>query len=219
MVRQLLRARASAPALSSVLALSALVALSACKQDDSKTVEAAPVPGRAAPSLDVRTIEIFRTSSAPAPAIDVPTLDGKRFTLDSVKGQVVFVNFWATWCPPCRSEMPSMLALGRDLEARYPGKFKMIAISADDGWAPVKEFFAAPPYLGNTQGVVVALDPSEQKSTVASFFCTARGACPKILFPESYIVGKDGRIVGYFEGPLEWSHPAARAYLEQLIRS
>jgi thiol-disulfide isomerase/thioredoxin len=205
------------PALAALAAACALAA-AGCQKDD-KPVQAAPVPAPPAPSLDVRTIDIFRTTSAPAPAFELPTLDGKRFSLASVKGQVVFVNFWATWCPPCRSEMPSMLALGRELEARYPGKFKMVAISADDAWGPVKEFFGAPPYLGSTQGITVALDPSEQKQTVSAYFCTARGVCPKILFPESYIVGKDGRIVGYFEGALEWSHPAARAYLEQLIRS
>jgi hypothetical protein len=83
----------------------------------------------------------------------------------------------------------------------------------------VREFFGAPPYLGSTQGITVALDLSSEKATVASYFCAARGACPKIMFPESYVVGKDGRIVGFFEGPLEWSNPAARAYLEQLIRS
>ncbi|WP_242396344.1 TlpA family protein disulfide reductase [Anaeromyxobacter oryzisoli] len=194
----------------------ALVLAAACKRDD-KPVQAAPLPAPA-PSADVRSIDIFRTASAAAPAIDLPTIDGKRFSLAAVKGQVVFVNFWATWCPPCRDEMPSMLALGRELEGRYPGKFKMVAISADDGWTPVKEFFGAPPYLGSTQGITVALDASSEKTTVAAYFCTARGACPKIMFPESYLV-KDGRIVGFFEGPLEWSNPAARAYLEQLIRS
>ncbi len=199
--------RRAAP-VAAVLALAA----SGCQRDD-KPVQAAPLPA------DVRAIPIFRASAAPAPALDLPTLDGKRFTLESVKGQVVFVNFWATWCPPCRDEMPSMLALGRELEARYPGKFKMVAVSADDGWESVKEFFGAPPYLGSTQGITVALDPSEGKKAVASYFCTARGACPKIMFPESYIVAKDGRIVGFFEGPLEWSNAAARAYLEQLIRS
>jgi thiol-disulfide isomerase/thioredoxin len=206
----------AAPLRRAAPALVLLLLVAGCQRDD-KPVKAAPLPAPAAP--DVRSIRIFRPSSAPAPALDLPTLDGKRFSLASVKGQVVFVNFWATWCPPCRDEMPSMLALGKELEARYPGKFKMVAVSADDGWSPVQEFFNGPPYLGSTSGVTVALDPTEQKTTVAEYFCTARGTCPKIMFPESYVVGKDGRIAGFFEGPLDWSNPAARAWLEGLIRS
>ena len=56
-----------------------------------------------------------------APPVLGWTAEGKPLTLAEARGQVVFVNFWATWCPPCRDEMPSMLQLGRDLAARHPG--------------------------------------------------------------------------------------------------
>jgi thiol-disulfide isomerase/thioredoxin len=152
-----------------------------------------------------------------APPIDLGALDGGRFSLASARGEVVFVNFWATWCPPCREEMPSMVRLGRELAAKYPGKFRMVAVSVDEGWAPVKEYFGAPPFFGNP-GMTVVLD--EEQRTTQAYYCTARGgACPALMFPETYIVGKDGRLVAYVVGPRDWSEEAARRFLEALIRS
>jgi hypothetical protein len=114
--------------------------------------------------------------------------------------------------------MPSMLALGRELEAKHPGKFRMVAVSVDEGWDPVREFFAAPPYLGSTAGATVVLD-AEQQATMG-YYCAARGGCPdSYKFPESYIVDKSGRLISMIIGPREWSVPVARAYLEQLIGS
>jgi thiol-disulfide isomerase/thioredoxin len=153
-----------------------------------------------------------------APPVDLATLDGKRFNLAEYRGQVVFLNFWATWCPPCREEMPSMVALGRELARKYPGKFKMVAISVDDGTNPIHEFFAAPPYGGAEHaGVTIALDP-DQKVTEA-YYCTARGKCPDLKFPESYIVDQRGKLVSYVVGPRNWSVPAAREFLERLLGS
>lgn len=110
-----------------------------------------------------------------------------------------------------------MVKLGQELEARFPGKFKMVAVSEDDGWEPVKDYFAAPPFGAAPSGVTVVLDDS--KKAPAPFYCAARGFCPDIKFPETYIVDRQGRLVGYVVGPRDWSHPAARAYLERLIGS
>ncbi len=63
-----------------------------------------------------------------APALDVPELDGQTFDLSAQHGKVVVVNFWATWCPPCREEMPALDAFYR----RYHGQgLEMIGVSAD----------------------------------------------------------------------------------------
>lgn len=156
-------------------------------------------------------------SSVAAPPLELAVLDGSRVSLAAMRGQVVFVNFWATWCPPCRDEMPSMVRLADELARRHPGKFRMIAVSVDDGWDPVKEYFAAPPFGRPPGSLTVALD-AEQASAKA-YYCTARGFCPDIKFPETYIVDKSGRLVGYVVGPRNWDHPAAREYLEQLIGS
>ncbi|HET6437644.1 MAG TPA: TlpA disulfide reductase family protein [Anaeromyxobacter sp.] len=162
----------------------------------------------------------FGIEAAPgedAPAIELAGLDGARVSLQSLRGQVVFVNFWATWCPPCREEMPGMMALGRELAARHPGRFKMLAVSVDDGWDPVRSFFSGPPYQGSADPLLVALDVSDQTTTIA-YYCAARAGCPgEYKFPESYIVDRHGKLVAYVVGPRDWSDPRARAYLEQLI--
>jgi thiol-disulfide isomerase/thioredoxin len=156
-------------------------------------------------------------TDVPAPALELEALDGSRFSLAQARGQVVFLNFWATWCPPCREEMPSMLRLGRELEAKYPGRFRMVAVSVDEGWDPVKEFFAAPPYFGKP-GLAVTLDAGH--AVTKAYYCAARGgSCPDLKFPESYIVDKDGRLVAYVVGPRDWNDPTARQLLESLIGS
>jgi hypothetical protein len=108
--------------------------------------------------------------------------------------------------------MPSMLRLGRELESRYPGRFRMVAVSVDDGWDPVREFFGGRPPAGLT----VTLDTDQL--TTRAYYCTARGACPESFkFPETYIVDRSGRLAAYVVGPRDWSNPAARKFLELLI--
>jgi thiol-disulfide isomerase/thioredoxin len=149
---------------------------------------------------------------APAPPVLGTTSDGKPFTLAEARGQVVFVNFWATWCPPCRDEMPSMLQLGRDLAVRHPGKFRMVAVTVDDGWPEVMKFYGG----RLPTGIDVVHDP-DQKAT-RDYFCLARGACPESFkFPETYVVDASGKLVSYVVGPRDWNDPAARAFLERLI--
>ncbi len=154
-----------------------------------------------------------------APAIDLPTADGGRFTFPGAAGQVMMVNFWATWCPPCVKEMPSMVKLGQELARRHPGKFRMVAVSVDEDSKAVPDFFAAPAYGGLPKDVVVALEPGAGKVT-RSYYCRGRGACrpEDVKFPETYIVDKAGRIVAMVVGDIDWSMPAAKKYLETLIQ-
>jgi thiol-disulfide isomerase/thioredoxin len=173
-----------------------------------------------APPLPPDAIE-FGISAAPgddAPAFDLAAMDGKRVSLASFKGRVVFVNFWATWCPPCADEMPSMMALARELEERHRGKFTMLAVSVDEGWDPVRAFFQKEPYGGSVAPLTVLLDGDSQTTTTL-YYCAARGGCPgEFKLPESYIVDRQGKLVAYVVGPRNWSDPRARSYLEQLLR-
>jgi thiol-disulfide isomerase/thioredoxin len=179
--------------------------------------EISPAPTAAPAGPAGGRFGISRTSVA-APPFDLVALDGSRFSLAGARGQVVFVNFWATWCAPCREEMPSMVRLGQELMARYPGQFRMVAVSVDDGVAPVKEYFSTAPFAGPPPGLTVALD-DEQQAVTKAYYCAARGFCPDLKFPETYIVDKTGRLVAYVVGPRDWSDPAAKAFLEELIRS
>jgi thiol-disulfide isomerase/thioredoxin len=187
-----------------LVAVSAL-ALAGCRRTPPLTRAAAEFGVEAAPGEE-------------APAVELATMDGGRVSLASLRGRVVFVNFWATWCPPCRAEMPSMMALARELSAKYPGKFEMVAVSVDEGWPAVHKFFEEKPYLGSAAPLTVCLDGADQRATTA-FYCAARGGCPaEYKFPESYVVDRSGKLVAYVVGPRDWSDPRARAYFEQLLQ-
>jgi thiol-disulfide isomerase/thioredoxin len=156
-----------------------------------------------------------------APPIELATLDGGRFSLASARGQVVFLNFWATWCPPCGKEMPSMVKLGQELARKYPDKFRMVAVSVDEEPGVVKEFFRQPSQGGRVpSGLTVAMDPLGQSAT-KQVYCIGRGACgpDDLKFPESYIVDKSGKIAAFVIGDIDWADPAAKALLETLINS
>jgi len=167
----------------------------------------------ARPSAAEVAFDISRvTPPVAAPTFQAQTADGRPFTLAELKGQVVFLNFWATWCPPCREEMPSMVQLGRELSERYPGRFRMVAVSVDDGWPEVGQFFAGrlPP------GLTVVRDGDQ--SVTRSYYCAARGACPESYkFPETYILDASGKLVAYVVGPRDWNAPVAKAFLQRLL--
>lgn len=137
----------------------------------------------------------------PPLAFELSTLKGAKVSLDQYRDKVVFVNFWATWCPPCVEEMPSM----RRLQSKLAGddRFVMLAVSADDEWDPVRTFFkdGAPPFD-------VLLDPG---GDIAKKYGTTK-------FPETYIL-VDGQIVGFILGPRDWDTWYAEAYLRSLLDS
>lgn len=73
----------------------------------------------------------------PAPEISLKDLDGKSFSLAALKGKPVFIDFWATWCPPCRQSVPEVMKLHDDYG---PRGLEVVSISLDDGVEPVRRF-------------------------------------------------------------------------------
>ncbi len=73
----------------------------------------------------------------PAPDFTLKTLDGKEVSLSDLRGKVVLINFWATWCPPCRSEMPLFERVYREYKDKG---FEILAVSTDSSLEPVKKF-------------------------------------------------------------------------------
>jgi cytochrome c-type biogenesis protein len=73
----------------------------------------------------------------PAPEVEVTTLDGKPLKVSELRGQVVLLNFWATWCVPCRSEIPSLNAMHRDLSGRG---FRVIGVTTNDSAELVRDY-------------------------------------------------------------------------------
>lgn len=77
------------------------------------------------------------TNAEPAPEVEVTTIDGKPLKVSELRGQVVLLNFWATWCVPCRSEIPSLNAMERDLSSRG---FKVVGVTTEDSADIVREY-------------------------------------------------------------------------------
>lgn len=125
----------------------------------------------------------------PAPDFTLVDRKGTTWTLSELKGQVVFVNFWATWCPPCREEMPSMQKLYSMLPK---DKFKMLAILNKDD-PKLADTFAKK--FGITMPILDDLDNKAGKE----YGLTG--------VPETYIVDKQGVLREKFIGPAQWDSP------------
>ena len=118
-------------------------------------------------------------------------LDESRTPLGAHKDKLVMVHFWATWCAPCRKEMPSLERLSQKLD---PNKFVLIGISVDEDINLVKEFKLK---YGIKFANYIDIDMS-----------LARGKFGATAFPETFIIGRDGKLLRHMIGEHEWDTPA-----------
>jgi len=132
-----------------------------------------------------------------APDFKLPDASGKMISLSAQKGHPVLVNFWATWCPPCTEEVPSMETLARSIEKT---DIRLLAVSVDENWDVVRRFFAS----GTKMGVLLDVSKEVPKS-----FGTEK-------FPETFLVDAAGKVRHYFINKRDWSRPEAVACLESL---
>ncbi len=89
------------------------------------------------PKPTVQSAPPATTDAEPAPDVELKTIDGKPLKVSDLRGQVVLLNFWATWCVPCRSEIPSLSAMQRDLGGRG---FKVLGVTTEDSAELVREY-------------------------------------------------------------------------------
>jgi peroxiredoxin len=136
-----------------------------------------------------------------APDFALPDLDGKMVSLDGYRGKVVFLNIWATWCPPCVEEMPSMEKLYQALKGE---DFEILAVSVD-----VSGVEAVTPFMKKNKLSFPAL--TDTKGSIKNLYQTTG-------IPESFIIGKDGIIVEKIIGPRDWATPNAIRYFRNLIQ-
>lgn len=142
------------------------------------------------------------------PDIRAVDLENNAVSLADLRGEVVLVNVWATWCPPCREEMPSMERLHRELG---PEGLRVIAISVDAASPPGSrrpDFRRVAAYV-HEAGLTfpVWLDPAAQSQRLLR--ATA--------VPESFVVDRSGTIVSKVIGPEEWDSDARRALFTRLL--
>ncbi len=136
-----------------------------------------------------------------APAINLPSKQG-FVSLESYRGKkVVLVNFWATWCPSCLREMPSLEALKKSLEN---APFEVLAVSVDEqGWPVIDEFLKrmpmTVPILLDVQGMVSAQYGTYQ-------------------LPESYLIDREGTVVKKYIGAMNWMDPEILGGIQNAIQ-
>ena len=133
-----------------------------------------------------------------APAFSFKDRLGNQFSVSDFRGKVVLINFWATWCDPCRDEMPSMNSLQRQMDQ---SQFAILALSVDDSWDAVNQFvtrsgFTVPVY-------------SDFDRRISTLYGTSK-------FPETYILDKKGKVAMKVIGPTDWTSPDMIAYLRRL---
>jgi peroxiredoxin len=131
-----------------------------------------------------------------APDFELADIAGKRWSLHALRGRPVLVSFWATWCPPCVEEMPSLEMLARRLGDRAA----VLAVSVDDTWDAIRSFFP------NGTPLTVLLDPTRE---VPAGFGTSQ-------FPESFLIDPSGHVRHAFINQRDWSVPEAAACIEDL---
>ncbi|MGA9885220.1 MAG: redoxin domain-containing protein [Candidatus Acidiferrales bacterium] len=119
----------------------------------------------------------FASNAQPMPPFLVNDLDGQLVSTAQLRGKVVIVNFWATWCPPCQEEIPEMM----ELEKEFQGKLQIIGVSMDDGPPEgVKEFSDK---IGMNYPIVMGSDALSEEY----------GGIPAL--PTSFVVDPEGRVV------------------------
>jgi len=145
----------------------------------------------------------FVLSDVPRPVADVQFTDGegRPRALADFRGKAVLLNVWATWCLPCRKEMPTLdrlqAALGGD-------GFGVVALSIDrQGAEPVKTFYSE---IG-VRNLAVNVDASGQ----------ALSALAAVGLPTTILIDPEGRELGRFMGPAEWDAPDMVAFLKPIV--
>ena len=137
-----------------------------------------------------------------APNFSLADLNGNTVRLTDYKGKVVLLNIWATWCPPCVEEMPSMERLHRELKDEL---FAILAVSIDSSGAEV-----VVPFMEKYNLSFTTL--TDQKGVMKSLYQTTG-------IPESFIIDKDGTIAQRIIGPRDWAAPVIIQYLRDLSQS
>jgi thiol-disulfide isomerase/thioredoxin len=134
----------------------------------------------------------------PAPEIALSDVDGKPVKLSELRGKVVLVNFWATWCPPCRKEIPSLTRLQKLFK---PEQLRVLAVNVGEGEETVFSFIPDP-------GFTILLDLKSGSLRTWQL----RG------LPATYVVDPEGRIALKAVGGREFDDPAIVAQLRELLR-
>ncbi len=135
-----------------------------------------------------------------APDFTLSTLRGETLRLSDYRRQVVVLNFWATWCPPCIQETPSLKKFADRMAGRGVA---VLSVSVDEDTKTLEEFVARYDLT-----FPVARDPEQ---AIASRYGTFK-------FPETFVLDEDGRIADKFIGAVDWQDPRINNFVLNLVR-
>lgn len=145
---------------------------------------------------------VKRPAPEPLPAFTFQNADGKALTLADFKGKTILLNLWATWCAPCRKEMP---ALDRLQAALGSDKFEVVALSLDkDGAEKAKKFLADI----NVTKLELYIDPTAKEGFNLK----------PVGLPTTFLIDGEGREIGRLAGPAEWDSEAAKTLIREAIK-
>ncbi|MGE0406131.1 MAG: peroxiredoxin family protein [Candidatus Korobacteraceae bacterium] len=133
----------------------------------------------------------------PAPDFTVQDSD-RKVTLSELRGKVVVLNFWATWCPPCVEEMPSLVTMQSKLKDKG---VTVLAVSLDKDESAYRKFVAE-----RQISLLTVRDPQEKSNALYGTF----------MYPETYIIDREGVVRRKFIGAVEWTKPEIVEYLQSM---
>ena len=160
----------------------------------------AALAGRAAAAAPGHDVQAWPASRA-VPPLALSDLDGRPWTLASLRGRPVVLNFWATWCEPCRAEMPSLDLMALQHE---PDGLAVLTVNFKDGAPAVRRFLDAVPL---TLPVLMDRDGAVARAWGVT------------VFPTTLMISRRGRPVSIVRGEVDWTGPAGRTLVEQLLAS
>jgi len=123
--------------------------------------------------------------------------NAKDVNLESLKGKVIFINYWATWCPPCRAEMPMI----RNLYDDYKDKIVFLFLTSDDK-SKVEKFYLEYSYEFPTYNLLSSPPPQINSNSI----------------PATFILDKKGKVAVSEIGPADWNNSKVRKLLDDLLR-
>jgi thiol-disulfide isomerase/thioredoxin len=156
-----------------------------------------------AQAASLQTGKLLAPESANVAPLELRDMAGKLHRLSDYRGKVVLVNFWASWCEPCRQEMPSMRALKQRMDSISKDAFVVLAVNHGENEIRIASFLQEYPL-----DFPVLLDP---------FGEVWRAWKPKLL-PASFLIGRDGRLRYRVLGELDWTGTEAGRIVQTLMR-
>ena len=140
----------------------------------------------------------------PAPNFSLSDESGRTVQLSDFRGKYVVLNFWATWCPPCVEEAPSLDQFNRRFAGSGSSKISVLTVSVDSGWAAVKSF-------------------SQEKNITFPVLLDVHQEVPHrfgtFKYPETYIIDPSGIVIKKVIGGMNWMSPEVLQFFDDLARS